>query len=124
MRYIIGMNNFVPLRIISCSLRIQPAERIIAFQGLGGLHADLPRSLQSELLAALGSAPGQDLAAVAGGHSLPEAVDLGPLTLLGLVGSERGHALHLLSVIVRWHTEHRRYTRRRQKPPQYSICIA
>ena len=38
--------------------------------------------------AALGAAAGQNLTAVAGGHSLAEAVLLGALALLGLIGTE------------------------------------
>ena len=37
--------------------------------------------------AALRAAAGQDLAAVGGGHALAEAMDLGALTLLGLIGT-------------------------------------
>ena len=36
----------------------------------------------------LGTTTGQNLAAVAGGHSLAEAVLLGALALLGLIGTE------------------------------------
>ena len=38
--------------------------------------------------AALSAAAGQHLAAILGGHSLAEAVLLGALTLLGLIGTE------------------------------------
>ena len=38
--------------------------------------------------AALGAAASQHLTAVSGGHSLAEAVLLGALTLLGLIGTE------------------------------------
>jgi hypothetical protein len=41
--------------------------------------------------AALGAATGQDLAAVGGSHSLAEAVDLGAMQLLGLIGTFRCH---------------------------------
>ena len=41
--------------------------------------------------AALGAAAGQNLTAVAGGHSLAEAVLFGALTLLGLIGTFRCH---------------------------------
>jgi hypothetical protein len=37
--------------------------------------------------AALGTAAGQNLAAVGGGHALTEAMDLGAMTLLGLIGT-------------------------------------
>ena len=40
-----------------------------------------------ELCSALGSAAGKNLAAVGGRHSLAEAVDLGPVQLLGLIGT-------------------------------------
>ena len=41
--------------------------------------------------AALGAAAGQNLTAVAGGHSLAEAVLLGALELLGLIGARSSH---------------------------------
>ena len=41
--------------------------------------------------AALGAAAGQNLTAVAGGHSLAEAVLLGALDLLGLIGARSSH---------------------------------
>ena len=44
--------------------------------------------------AALGAAAGQHLAAIAGGHTLAEAVLLGTLALLGLIGTKHGG--HLL----------------------------
>ena len=37
--------------------------------------------------AALAAATGQNLAAVGGGHALAEAMDLGAMTLLGLIGT-------------------------------------
>ena len=45
---------------------------------------------------AFGAAAGQDLAAVGGGHSLAEAADLGAVALLGLVGTNGSHVVHLL----------------------------
>ena len=47
--------------------------------------------------AALGAAAGQNLTAVAGGHSLAEAVLLGALALLGLIGTN--HLVHLPFVL-------------------------
>ena len=44
--------------------------------------------LMGQTGAALRAAAGQNLAAVAGGHSLAEAVLLGTLALLGLIGTE------------------------------------
>ena len=41
-----------------------------------------------ESVPALGAAAGENLASVSGGHSLPEAVLLGTLALLGLISSE------------------------------------
>ena len=41
--------------------------------------------------AALGAATGQDLAAVGSSHSLAEAVNLGAMQLLGLIGTFRCH---------------------------------
>ena len=46
--------------------------------------------------AALGAAAGQHLAAIAGGHTLAEAVLLGALALFGLIGTKHGG--HLLSL--------------------------
>ena len=40
--------------------------------------------------AALGTAAGQHLAAIAGGHTLAETVFLGTLALLGLIGTKLG----------------------------------
>ena len=48
----------------------------------------------SQARAALGAAAGQNLAAIASGHALAEAVLLGALTLFGLIGTN--HAGHLL----------------------------
>ena len=45
-------------------------------------------------LAALSAATGQNLAAVGGSHSLAEAMNLGAVTLGGLIGTL--HLLHLL----------------------------
>ena len=45
-----------------------------------------------EPVSALGAAAGENLASVSGGHSLPEAVLLGALTLFGLVSSEHSVA--------------------------------
>ena len=50
--------------------------------------------LVSQTDAALGAAAGKHLAAVAGGHTLAEAVLLGTLALLGLIGTKHGG--HLL----------------------------
>ena len=53
-----------------------------------------PRSSVGQTSAALGTAAGQNLAAIAGGHTLAEAVLLGTLALLGLIGTKHGG--HLL----------------------------
>ena len=45
--------------------------------------------------AALRTTAGQNLAAIAGGHTLTEAVLLGTLALLGLIGTKHGG--HLLT---------------------------
>ena len=50
-----------------------------------------PFRLVGQTGAALGAATGQDLAAVSGSHSLAEAVDLGAVQLLGLIGTFRCH---------------------------------
>ena len=61
-----------------------------------------------ELHAALGTTTGQNLAAVGGGHSLAEAVLLGALALLGLVGTSHVGTLpfvifnYLYSATARW----------------------
>ena len=47
--------------------------------------------------AALGAAAGQHLAAIAGGHTLAEAVLLGALTLFGLIGTKHGGHLLITS---------------------------
>ena len=52
-------------------------------------------TLVGELCASLRAAAGEDLAAVAGGHSLAEAVLFLALTLLRLIGTE--HVFALLS---------------------------
>ena len=52
----------------------------------------IPLTLVGELRAALRAAAGENLAAVAGGHSLAEAVLFLALALLGLIGTE--HVLH------------------------------
>ena len=44
-------------------------------------------TLVSQASTALGTTTGQDLAAVGGSHTLTEAVDLGAMTLLGLIGT-------------------------------------
>ena len=51
------------------------------------------RRLRGQLGSALGTAAGEDLTAVGGSHSLAEAVNLGSLTLLGLIGTNSGHFL-------------------------------
>ena len=43
--------------------------------------------------ATLGTTAGQHLAAIGSAHSLAEAMFLGPLALLGLIGTD--HAIHL-----------------------------
>ena len=43
--------------------------------------------LVSQTSATLGTTTSQDLAAVGGSHTLTEAVDLGAMTLLGLIGT-------------------------------------
>lgn len=48
----------------------------------------LPQILVGELLSALRSAAGENLAAVCGGHSFAEAVLFLALTLLGLVSTQ------------------------------------
>ena len=45
------------------------------------------KCLGRQNLAALGTAAGENLAAVGGSHSLAEAMDLGAVTLSGLVGT-------------------------------------
>ena len=47
-------------------------------------------------VSALGAAAGKHLAAISGGHSLPESMLLGALELLGLIGTE--HLKHLLQL--------------------------
>ena len=47
-------------------------------------------------LAALGTAAGKNLAAVGSSHSLTETVNLGTMTLAGLIGTLH-NAVHLLS---------------------------
>lgn len=54
----------------------------------GGRGGPLQKESEGEGFAAFGTAAGQDLAAVAGGHSFTEAMDLAALALLGLVGSQ------------------------------------
>ena len=63
----------------------------------GGFGVFLPTELVAQLSSALCSAASENLAAVLGGHSCAEAVNLLALTLLGLVGTE--HVLHLLVLI-------------------------
>lgn len=46
---------------------------------------------------ALCTAAGEDFAAVCSSHSLPETMDLGSVTLLGLIGTQ--HCVHLLKII-------------------------
>ena len=60
---------------------------------IGGIRG-LYLHLGGQLCSALCTAAGQNLAAVLGGHSLAEAMDLGSLTLLGLIGTQ--HGVHLL----------------------------
>ena len=43
--------------------------------------------LQAQTSAALRTAASQDLAAIAGGHTAAKTVDLGTMTLLGLIGT-------------------------------------
>ena len=57
-------------------------------------HRLLPSPLVGQAHTTLGAAAGKDLAAIASGHALTEAVLLGALTLFGLVGTK--HAGHLL----------------------------
>jgi hypothetical protein len=53
------------------------------------MHASRPAPRSGgQNLAALRAARGQNLAAVAGSHSFTEAVNLGTLTLLRLIGTE------------------------------------
>ena len=52
--------------------------------------------LRGELCSALGAATGEDLAAVGGSHSLSETMHFGSLALLGLIGTNSRHCLHLL----------------------------
>ena len=49
--------------------------------------------LRGQLGSALGTTAGENLTAVGGSHSLAEAVNLGSLTLLGLIGTNSGHFL-------------------------------
>ena len=44
----------------------------------------------------IGAATGEDLAAVGGSHSLSETMHFGSLALLGLIGTNSRHCLHLL----------------------------
>ena len=60
---------------------------------IGGIRG-LYLHLGGQLCSALCTAAGQNLAAVCSGHSLAEAMDLGSLTLLGLIGTQ--HGVHLL----------------------------
>ena len=53
----------------------------------------LPCRLVGQTGTALGAAASQDLTAIGGSHSLAEAVNLGSLTLLGLIGTNSGHFL-------------------------------
>ena len=46
--------------------------------------------LQANTGTALGTAAGQDLPSVAGGHTLPKTVNLGAVTLFGLIGTNHG----------------------------------
>ena len=46
----------------------------------------LPK-LQAQTSAALGAAAGQNLAAILGGHTAAKTVDLGVMTLVGLIGT-------------------------------------
>ena len=48
--------------------------------------------LRGQLRSALGAAAGKDLAAIGGSHALAEAVDLGAVQLLGLIGTFGCHA--------------------------------
>jgi len=56
--------------------------------------------LQGQDFAASGTAAGQHLAAVAGRHSLAEAVDFAPLALLGLISSQHFSDFLLLGMIL------------------------
>ena len=58
----------------------------LAYLSLFGVH--FPPSSVGQAGTTLGAATGENLAAVAGGHSLAEAVYLGALALLGLIGTE------------------------------------
>ena len=50
-----------------------------------------PQTSEGQAGAALGAAAGQDLTAIGGPHPLAEAVLLGALALLGLIGTEHLH---------------------------------
>ena len=60
---------------------------------IGGIRG-LYLHLGGQLCSALGTAAGQNLAAVLGGHSLTETMHLGSVALLGLIGTQ--HGVHLL----------------------------
>ena len=59
------------------------------------LAAERPSAMSvGQADAALGAAAGQNLAAISGSHALAEAMLLGTLALLGLIGTKhRGHLL-------------------------------
>ena len=63
------------------------------FSHYGGIRGPYLH-LGGQLYSALGTAAGQNLAAVLSGHSLTEAMDLGSVALLGLIGTQ--HGVHLL----------------------------
>ena len=54
------------------------------------------RRSSGQLCSALGTTASQDLAAVGGSHSLSETMHFGSLALLGLIGTNSRHCLHLL----------------------------
>ena len=96
--------NFVRRRIRALyrtnEAGLQPGYDIVVVartRAIFGRYADLERSfrqLTRKLGLTLGAAAGQHLAAVLGGHTLAEAVLLGTLALLGLIGTKHGG--HLL----------------------------
>ena len=85
----LGINGWGEQKILSIHpFKISCLSRILSWN---------PGFLVGQLCSALGAAAGQDLTAVGGGHSLPEAADLRAVALLGLVGTNGSHCwVHLL----------------------------
>ena len=77
-----------PTPLFARSMQLCPHVASLARSGVCSLR------LVSQTSAALGAAASQHLAAIAGSHALTEAVLLGTLALLGLIGTKHGG--HLL----------------------------